>query len=302
MAIDFTLPEEVVEIRDKVRTFVKDEIEPAEAAVREAARGGDEHGERGLLLRAIIELRGKAKRAGLWNPHLPPEWGGLGLGPMAMASVSAECGRNRIASFVLNCQAPDEGNMHTLLHHATDDQKERYLRPLADGMVRSCFAMTEPEVAGSDPTGIRTTGVRDGDNWVLNRALERELHGGVLADKQGIQWMMAESAMELYAGKLMVLHTAYLIEKGLPFRQEVSMAKYHVANMLWRILDRAIQVHGALGYSTDTDLEQMMRHARSARLVDGADEVHLTQIARHVMDVFRRDGTTGRATGAGLLS
>ena len=72
----------------------------------------------------------------------------------------------------------------------------------------------------------------------------------------------------------MVLHAAYLIENKLPFRQEVSMAKYHVANMLWKITDRAIQVHGALGYSTDTPLESMLRHARSARLVDGADEVH----------------------------
>jgi len=414
MSIDFTLPEDVVAIRDRVRRFVAEDIEPAEAQVREQAGGKDEDTERGLLVRAIIELRTRAKREGLWNPHLPAEWGGMGLGPMAMATVSAECGRNRIASFVLNCQAPDEGNMHTLLHHANAEQKERYLRPLADGMVRSCFAMTEPEVAGSDPTGIRSTGVRDGDNWVLNghkwfisgahgaafaiviaktdpdadppqarnsafivdlpnpgfiivrdigtmagrhnhceirlencvvphanllgqrghghllgqarlgparlahcmrwignaevalemlvkRALERGLHGGVLADKQGIQWMMSESAMELYAAKLMVLHAAYLIEKQLPFRQEVSMAKYHVANMLWRIIDRAIQVHGALGYSTDTVLEQMMRHARSARLVDGADEVHLSQIARQVMEVFRQDGSTRRATGVGLL-
>jgi len=304
--------------------------------------------------------------------------------------------------------------MHTLLHHASAEQKERWLRPLVDGKIRSCFAMTEPEVAGSDPTGLRTTAVRDGDHWVLNghkwfisgargaafaiviartdpdadppqarntafivetetpgfnivrdvetmaghgnhceirledvrvadaailggrgqghrlgqarlgparlahcmrwigsaeialemlvgRALERELHGGVLADKQLIQAMMAESAMELYAAKLMVLHAAYLIEKGLPFRQEVSIAKHHVANMLWRITDRAIQVHGALGYSTDTPLERMLRHARSARLVDGADEVHLSQIAAQVIAAFRDEKSTRRATGAGLL-
>ena len=276
--------------------------------------------------------------------------------------------------------------------------------------------MTEPEVAGSDPTGIRTRAVRDGDDWVLNghkwfisgargarvrhrdrpyrsrrrpaagaehgvhrrhrharlvtivrdvetmaghgnhceirfedvrvpdaailggrgqghrlgpgrasarrgsrtacagsaaprsrsrcstrRALERPLHGGVLADKQLVQAMMAESAMELYAAKLMVLHAAYLIEKGMPFRQEVSMAKHHVANMLWRITDRAIQVHGALGYSTDTPLERMLRHARSARLVDGADEVHLSQIAAHVIAAVRDEGSSRRATGFELL-
>ena len=123
----------------------------------------------------------------------------------------------------------------------------------------------------------------------------------MLADKQLIQAKMAESAMELYAAKLMVLHAAYLIEKGKPFRQEVSMAKHHVANMLWRITDRAIQVHGALGYSTDSPLEKMLRHARSARLVDGADEVHLSQIALNVMNAVREDGSTRRATGFELL-
>ncbi len=112
---------------------------------------------------------------------------------------------------------------------------------------------------------------------------------------------MAESAMELYAAKLMVLHAAYLIEKGMPFRQEVSMAKHHVANMLWRIIDRAIQVHGALGYSTDTPLERMLRHARSARLVDGADEVHMHADRAQRHGGVRENGSTRRATGADLL-
>jgi acyl-CoA dehydrogenase len=400
MTIDFTMPASVLEIRDKVRAFIHEEIEPAEAKMR-----GD-----GSWREGIIELRKHANQRGLWNPHMPAEFGGLGLGPMAMAMVSAECGRNRIASFVLNCQAPDEGNMHTMLHFATSEQREKYLRPLANGYIRSCFAMTEPEVAGSDPTQIRTHAELDGDNWVINghkwfisgahgakfaiviaktdpnadppqarnsafivdlpnpgfrivrdidtmagkgnhceialenvvvpkanmlggrgeghllgqvrlgparlahcmrwignaevalemlvnRALNRQVQGGLLADKQAIQFMMAESALELYACKLMVLHAAYLIENKLPFRNEVSMAKHHVANTLWKITDRAIQVHGALGYSSDTPLEMMMRHARSARLVDGADEVHMTQIARHVMDAYKKEGTTRAATG-----
>jgi acyl-CoA dehydrogenase len=337
----------------------------------------------------------------------------MGLGPLGMAAVSAECGRSRIGAFVLNCQAPDEGNMHTLLHFGTPEQKEKYLRPLCEGRIRSCFAMTEPEVAGSDPTGLQTTADEAGDHFVLNghkwfisgargasfaivvactdpdanppqarnsafivdlpspgfeivrdvetmagshnhceiritdcrvprenmlgprgqghtlgqvrlgparlahcmrwigqietaldmligRAMERKLHGGVLADKQGIQWKISESVIELYQCKLMVLHSAYLIEKGLPFRNEVSMTKYHVANTLWRVLDRAIQVHGALGYSTDTPLEMMLRHARSARLVDGADEVHLSQIARVALETFRSDGSVRAATGLDL--
>ena len=404
MAIDFTLPANVTEVRDRVRAFMQERVAPAEARMR--VEGGWRKG-----LRA---LRDEAKATGLWAPHMPREWGGMGLGPLAMAFVSAECGRTTMGAYVLNCHAPDEGNMHTLLHHASDEQKERFLRPLVAGEVRSFFAMTEPEVAGSDPTGIRTHAERDGDHWVINghkwfisgargatfaiviartdpdadppqarntafivdidtpgfnivrdvetmaghgnhceirfenvrvpdaailggrgqghrlgqvrlgparlahcmrwignaeialemlvkRALERPLHGGVLADKQLVQAMMSESAMELYAAKLMVLHAAYLIEKGMPFRQEVSMAKHHVANTLWRVVDRAIQVHGALGYSTDTPLESMLRHARSARLVDGADEVHMQQIALHVIEAFRETGGTRRATGADLL-
>jgi len=113
--------------------------------------------------------------------------------------------------------------------------------------------------------------------------------------------MMTECAMELYQGKLMVLHSAYLIESDLPFKNEVSMTKHHVANALWKIIDRAIQVHGALGYSTDTPLEEMLRHARMARLVDGADEVHLSRVAQMVIDTYQRDGTTRQATGYDLL-
>jgi acyl-CoA dehydrogenase len=132
---------------------------------------------------------------------------------------------------------------------------------------------------------------------LVNRAEERQLHGAPLAEKQAIQWMMADSAMELYSAKLMVLHAAYKIENEQPFRQEVSFAKHHVANMLWNVVDRAIQVHGALGYSTDTPLERMMKHARSARLVDGADEVHQALIARNVRAAVKDTGDTRVATG-----
>jgi acyl-CoA dehydrogenase len=404
MSIDFRMPAQVLELRDRVRAFIKEEIEPAESQMQKT----------GQWREGIIELRRKARQRGLWLPHMPPEFGGLGLGPLGIAMISAECGRNRLAPFIVNCQAPDEGNMHTLLHFATPAQKEKYLRPLCEGRARSCFAMTEPEVAGSDPTQIQTHAEKQGDNWVINghkwfisgahgakfaiviartdpdadppqarnsafivdlpnpgfeivrdidtmagrgnhceirfnncivgadsmlgprgqghtlgqvrlgparlahcmrwignaevalemmlrRAMERQVQGGKLIDKQAIQFKISESVMELYQGKLMVLHSAYLIENKLPFRQEVSMAKHHVANTLWRIVDRAIQIHGALGYSTDTPLESMLRHARSARLVDGADEVHLTQIARHAIEAYKRDGSTRAATGGADL-
>jgi acyl-CoA dehydrogenase len=410
MSIDFTLPPDVEATRKRVRDFMDAEVRPAEEKLYANAVDGEP--DRSDVVRVIIELRQKAQEWDVWLPHMPKEWGGLGLSITAMAFVSAEAARTRFGPFILNAQAPDEGNQHTLLHHANDEQKEKYLRPLLEGRVRSCFAMTEPEVAGSDPTGIRTTAVLDeaANEWVVNghkwfisgakgatfaiiiaktdpdadppqasnsafivdlpaegwdivrdvntmaghgnhceiritdlrvpasqmlgerghghllgqarlgparlahcmrwigqteqalemlidRAERRQLHGAPLAEKQAIQWMMADSAMELYAAKLMVLHAAYKIENEQPFRQEVSFAKHHVANMLWKVVDRAIQVHGALGYSTDTPLESMLRHARSARLVDGADEVHQALIARNLRQVYAETGDTKGATG-----
>jgi acyl-CoA dehydrogenase len=407
MAIDFSLPPDIVELRNKIRDFIDKDVEPAATILEKTedrAKWGPE----------IIRLRKLAHEKGLWLPHMPKEYGGMGLGALGIATVSAECGRVPLSAFIINCQAPDEGNMHTLLHFASPMQREKYLKPLCNGYVRSCFAMTEPEVAGSDPTGIQTFAVRHGDNWHINghkwfisgargakfailiactdpdadppqarnsafivdlpnpgfeivrdvhtmagghnhceirivdlvvphenmlgpqgqghtlgqvrlgparlahcmrwigqiekaldmmiaRAETRMLHGEKLSEKQGIQWKISEAALALYQCKLMVLHSAYLIEAKMPFRQEVSMTKFFVANTLWKVLDQAIQVHGALGYSSDTPLEQMMKNARSARLVDGADEVHLTQICKHVLDAFRSEGSTRRATGLGLL-
>lgn len=407
MAIDFSLPPDIVELRTRIREFIDKDVEPAATALEKTD-------DRAVWGPEIIRLRKLAREKGLWLPHMPVEFGGMGLGALGIATVSAECGRVPLSAFIINCQAPDEGNMHTLLHFATPMQAEKYLRPLCNGYVRSCFAMTEPEVAGSDPTGIQTFAVRHGDNWHINghkwfisgargakfailiactdpdadppqarnsafivdlpnpgfeivrdvhtmagghnhceiriqdlvvphenmlgpqgqghtlgqvrlgparlahcmrwigqiekaldmtiaRAEERMLHGAKLSEKQGIQWKISEAALALYQCKLMVLHSAYLIETKQPFRQEVSMTKFFVANTLWKVLDQAIQVHGALGFSSDTPLEQMMKNARSARLVDGADEVHLTQIAKHVIDAYRSEGSSRRATGLGLL-
>jgi len=339
----------------------------------------------------------------------------MGLGHVELAMVQAEAAKSSFGPWVLNCQAPDEGNMHTLLHWGTDAQKEKYLRPLCEGTAMSCFAMTEPEVAGSDPTLIRTTGYQDGDEWVISghkwfisnahratfailivrtednpdipqaantafivdlpsdgwtevrqietmhggtghseiliedlrvpadqmlggrgqghllgqyrlgparlahcmrwiaqaetaldmmvdRATKRYSHGSLLAEKQGIQWLIADSAMELYQAKLMVLHAAYKVDAKqrddtVDFTAEVSMAKHFVANMLNRVIDRSIQVHGALGYSTDTPLAHMYQHARWARFADGADEVHQMRIAQRTIGAYTSDGSTRRATG-----
>ena len=120
MAIDFTLPPEVLEARDRIRAFMQGEVAPSEARLREK-------NDLRAWRPALQELREKAKAEGLWAPHMPREWGGMGLRPLAMAFVSAECGRQQFGAYVLNCHAPDEGNMHTLLHWATPAQKEKFL-------------------------------------------------------------------------------------------------------------------------------------------------------------------------------
>jgi len=420
MAIDFTFPPEVEAIRVKVRDFVQGTVKPLEQEI------GDSDGDRKVLVRNYLKMRELAKEAGLWLPHMPQEWGGMGLGHVAMAAVSAEAARTRFGPSALNAQAPDEGNMHTLLHWGTEEQKQKYLKPLCDGYaigadgkpeaIRSCFAMTEPEVAGSDPTLIQTKAYKDGEEWVINghkwfisgargatfailiaktnddpddaragnsaflvdlpsegwnivrdvetlsgshnhceiliedlrvhesqmlggegqghllgqyrlgparlahcmrwigqaetalemmvdRALNRYAHGSLLAEKQGIQWMIADSTMELYQSKLMVLHAASLIDASgndpsvVDFRGEVSMAKHFVANSLWRIVDRAIQVHGALGYSSDTPLGEMLKQARWSRFADGADEVHQWRIAERTISDWKDNGTVKNATG-----
>ena len=134
-------------------------------------------------------------------------------------------------------------------------------------------------------------------DMMVDRSLNRYSHGSLLAEKQGIQWMIADSSMEIYQAKLMVLHAAYKIDNKEDFKAEVSMSKHFVANMLGRVIDRSIQVHGALGYSTDTPLAHMYQHARWARFADGADEVHQMRIAQRTIAAYTDEGSTRRATG-----
>jgi acyl-CoA dehydrogenase len=412
MAIDFSLSPELEAIRGRVRAFVDDVIKPTEERLeKERLRESD----RRAYFTEMLDLRRQAQQAGIWLPHMPEEWGGMGLGHVQLAMVQAEAAKASLGPWVFNCQAPDEGNMHTILHWGTDEQKEKYLRPLCEGTVFSCFAMTEPEVAGSDPTLIQTKGYQDGEEWVISghkwfisnahrarfailivrteedpdlpqaantaflvdlpadgwtevrqietmhggtghseiliedlrlhqsqmlggrgqghllgqyrlgparlahcmrwiaqaetaldmmvdRSLNRFAHGSLLAEKQGIQWLIADSALELYQAKLMVLHAAYKIDRKqeddtVDFSAEVSMAKHFVANMLNRVIDRSIQVHGALGYSTDTPLAHMYQHARWARFADGADEVHQMRIAQRTIAAYTDTGSTRTATG-----
>jgi len=165
MAIDFSLSPELEELRKRIAAFIDVEVRPVEGRI-DAERL--EETDRDAYVTALLGMRKRARDEHLWLPHMPAEWGGMGLGHVEMAMVQAEAAKTRFGPWVLNCQAPNEGNMHTLLHWGTDEQKQRYLAPLCEGRAESCFAMTEPEVAGSDPTLIQTRGYPDGDEWVLN--------------------------------------------------------------------------------------------------------------------------------------
>jgi alkylation response protein AidB-like acyl-CoA dehydrogenase len=403
--IDFTVPPHLAELLDRVRAYIAEDALPAE---REIADPTDV-----LASWDVVErLRDRARELGIYTPHLPEEWGGLGVGVLGMSLISQECGVSGLASLGLNAMAPDEGNMHTLLLAGTEEQKERFLRPLAEGRTRSCFAMTEPDVASSDPTNLQTTAVRDGDEWVLNgrkwfitgaegaafsivvaktgtddaaghrnyslilvptdtpgwrvvrdpgiigahfpgghpeialedvrvplenllgtegegfviaqkrlaggrlahamrwigvaqraldltsqRLLERKAFGKELARHQALQFFLADSAMDLYASRLMVLHTAWKVEQGLPHRQEVAMTKTFVSEAFGRVMDRAVQVFGSHGIATDAPIAQWYADARAARIYDGASEVHRMVIARELLKLAMGGGSTRAACG-----
>jgi acyl-CoA dehydrogenase len=406
VALDFTLPPDLSDLLDRVRAYVEEDVLPAEADVTDPTD---------LLTswHVVERLRDRARERGLYTPHLPEEWGGLGIGTLGMALISQECGVSALASLGLNAMAPDEGNMHTLLIAGNRDQLETFLRPLAEGRTRSCFAMTEPDVASSDPTNLETSAVRDGDEWVLNgrkwcitgadgaafsivvaktgdddaaghrnyslilvptdtpgwrivrhpewmgshspgghpeieladvrvplgnllggegegfviaqkrlaggrlahamrwigmaqraldlsaaRTLQRESFGKHLARHQMIQAFLADSAIDLYASRLMVLHAAWKVEQGLPHRQEVAMVKTFVAEAFGRVADRAVQIHGASGIAMDLPVARIYQDARAARIYDGASEVHRMTIARELLKLAMNGDSTKQACGA----
>ncbi|MEW5986687.1 MAG: acyl-CoA dehydrogenase family protein [Chloroflexota bacterium] len=381
-----------------IHAFVRDELMPLESVMLQKGFRA--------VLPVLTEKRQQVKALGLWAPHLPPELEGMGLSLLDFAHVSEELGRSPLGHYVFNCQAPDVGNMEILHQHGTAAQKERYLLPLARGEIRSCFAMTEPEHAGSNPVWLSTTAVQDGDDYVLNghkwftssaegasfaivmavtnpqadkpharasqiivptdtpgfrrvrnipvmgdvgedfmshaeirleecrvpqtnllgkegrgfaMAQERlgpgRIHhcmrwigicerafdltcryaagrllapGKPLASQQVIQHGIADSRAEIHAARLMVLDAAHKIDREGPYaaREAISLIKFFVANVLQRVLDRAIQVHGGLGVTDDTVLSFWFRHERAARIYDGPDEVHKSVVARHILKQY----------------
>ncbi|MEH3048161.1 acyl-CoA dehydrogenase family protein [Sphingomonas adhaesiva] len=135
----------------------------------------------------------------------------------------------------------------------------------------------------------------------VGHVTQRETFGQKLSDRQGVQWMLADCAAEIYKARLMLLHIAYKAERGEDLRQENSIAKVFLANMVHQVVDTAIQLHGALGFSLDTPLAAWYTHIRSQRLVDGPDEVHRWTVGKNVIKAFERDGTTAAACGGDLL-
>jgi acyl-CoA dehydrogenase len=410
MSIDFEIPAEAKAVREKVHKWVHDECIPAEKELDTKP-----------LKEVLGRLRAKARAQGLWCPFAPKEYGGMGLGPLANSLVQMELGESTLGALSMNTQGPDDASIMTIMTHATEYQKEKFLKPLLNGEKRICFSMTE-KVAGGDATGMQTRAEKDGNaNYILNgekwftssagvadlalvmaktdpnaprhkqfstfivelpnpgynikrdiktmaiegphahalsgghseveikdlkvpaenllggegngfdmgqhrlaygrlrhgmhnvakaqRALDmateyvtkRSTFGVLLADRQAVQFMLADCASQLYMARLMLLHIAYKAEKGLDLTQENSIAKVYLARMVHKVIDTAIQLHGALGYSQDLPLAKWYTEVRMQRLVDGPDEVHKWKVGRNVIKAFRKHGTTASAAGGDLI-
>jgi acyl-CoA dehydrogenase len=384
--------EETSSIVARIRQYIEQQIIPLEKEF--LTRPFPE------LLPVLRERRAQVKAMGLWAPQLPTRWGGLGLRLPEFARVSEELGRTPLGHYVFNGQAPDAGNMEILIEHGSAEQQARWLEPLARGDCRSCFAMTEPEFAGSNPVWMHTRARQDGADYILDghkwftsamdgaafaivmavtdpdaaqphrrasqiivpvdtpgfrrvrniplmgepgadyfshaevifqncrvpqtyrlggegegfviaqqrlgpgrihhgmrwigicerafelmcrRAATRELAPGEpLASRQMFQERVADSRAEINAARLLVLDAAEKIERAgsKAAREEISIIKFYVANVLQQVLDRAMQAHGALGLTDDLVLAWWYRHERGARIYDGPDEVHKAVVAR----------------------
>ena len=159
MVTSSLFPPEYLEARASYRAFMEEHVYPQEHAL-------DREDDDAAVL--LADLQRRARGSGLWAPHVPPEAGGTGEGFLYYACLNEEIGRCHWAQLVFGCQAPDAGNAEILHQFGTGDQHRRFLAPLVAGEVRSFFSMTEPEVAGSDPTTLRARAVRDGDEWVID--------------------------------------------------------------------------------------------------------------------------------------
>jgi acyl-CoA dehydrogenase len=392
--MDFTLLPEIEDIRLRVRAFIEKEVLPLEADPENFADHEN-------IPHARLEpVRAKAKKAGLWAPQSPKEFGGMGLAVGAWPAIYEEAARSIFGPLAIHCMAPDDGNMNLIAKIGTPAQKDKWLKPIVDGKVRSSFVMTEPHPgSGSDPAmmltraekrndryiirgrkwfitgadgaahyiliartgddirrgltaflfhkdqpgwrivrripimgpeehgghcelefdglevpmenvlmnegdGLRATQIRLGParlthcmRWLgfAKRCMEiaqdyvgrREGFGIKLADRESVQIKLGDVAHQIQIGRLLTMHAAWKLDQGDRARKEVSMAKVQVADALHLAADVAIQLQGARGYSKDTVVEWIYRYGRSARLVDGASEVHKMVLARFMREEGR---------------
>src|SRR5437660_776759 len=232
VAWDFSTEPEFEEHLDWMRAFVREEIWPIETIDAEIGQAE--------LDRIYAPLQAQVRERGLWAAHLPPELGGQGFGQVKLGLINEILGTSIYAPNAFGCQAPDSGNSEILALAGTPEQKERWLKPLLAGELKSAFAMTEPETPGSDPTQLRTRPVR----------------GGLLRDKQTVQNWIADSAAQMQAARLMTLHAAWKIDTygSSAARTDVSLIKVFGAQVLHDVIDRALQAHGGLGFSADMPL------------------------------------------------
>ena len=409
--MDFSPSPRVEELKGRIDAFLDEHYYPHELDIFNEL--DEEVGPGVAYPKRLVELRERAKAEGLWNLFLPGEEHGPGLTNWEYGMICEAMGRSPIAPMVFNCSAPDTCNAEILVDHGTPEQKQEWLEPLLEGTIRSCFSMTEPETAGSDPTGLRGTAVLDGDEWVIDahkwftsgavgasvaivmvvtdpdaaphkrasmilvptdapgfnlvrpvsvmghsggpghceiryescrvpkdnllgergagfkiaqdrlgpgrihhcmraigaaerahemmcrRATERHAFGGPLAEKQFVQDFIAKSRIEIDGARLMVLNAAWQMDElgKREARQAISMTKVVAANVVMDVLDRAIQVHGALGVSDDTPLAAMWRGLRMLRLADGPDEVHKMVIALRELNRYRDKEPSGGGNG-----
>jgi acyl-CoA dehydrogenase len=397
--MDFEYSAKTRALTDEMSAFLSSRVAPQDAAWRARAHAGDFPSE-------IVEpLKAAAKTQGLWNLFLPglrDDQPGTRLTNLEYAPLAELTGRYPWCPEVFNCNSPDSGNMEILQLCANPEQRQRFLDPLLAGAIRSCFSMTEPDTASSDPTNLQTTVTREGDvyhvrgrKWfstgakhplcrfsivmgrsdlegerephnrysmiivpfgtpgltivrdvpimghhspeghseidfdvrvpvanmlgsegdgfaiaqkrlgpgrihhcmrtvgqcelalelMIARAKARSAFGWKLADYANIQDWIAESRIEIDQARLLVLRTAWLMDKAgnKAARVDVSAIKIVAARLQTRVLDRAIQVFGAAGLTDDTPLAYLWTWGRALRFIDGPDEVHLRTVAKAEM-------------------
>src|SRR2546425_942233 len=301
--MDFEPSSKVRELRDRIAEFIDRYIHPAETAIAAEAdliRPGVPYPP------ALVPLRKRAKAEGLWNLFLPDEEYGAGLKNWEYGILCELMGRSLAAPAAFNCSAPDTGNIEILAEFGTPEQKKRWLEPLLECEIRyeDC-RVPAANVLGPVGGGFMIAQARLGPGRIhhcmraiggAERALEmmcrrangRVAFGEPLAKKQFVQDMVATSRIEIDQARLLCLYAAWKMDTvgKKEARQEISMIKVVAANVFMNVLDRAIQVHGALGVSDDTPLARMWRDGRMLRLADGPDEVHKQTIARRELARF----------------